>query len=140
MTVEDALRKIALLRRISDDRGALAAERETAYRLQKVLMERFAIRAQEVPDAAPTTAFRPNWGYWREMLEEFGLHLSQFGNRGSAQVGNNIIVYIRLGTNQWWTEERSPKGWQPRVRERGIESLRVYLKEHAPKSYSLLRR
>jgi len=40
MTVEEALRKIALLRRISSDKGALAAERETAHRLQKVLMER----------------------------------------------------------------------------------------------------
>jgi|ERR1039458_8412916 hypothetical protein len=134
MTIEDALRKIALLRRVSADKGALAAKRETAYRLQKVLMERYAIRAQEVPDDSTTTAFRLNWGYWRELLEEFGLRLTHFGNRGSAEVGNNLIVYIRLGTNQWWTDERLPSGWRTTVRDREIESLREYLKEHAPKA------
>ncbi len=45
MTVEDAQRKIALLRKISADKGALPAERETAHRLQKLLMERYAIKA-----------------------------------------------------------------------------------------------
>ncbi|MGA7873116.1 MAG: hypothetical protein WCA22_19685 [Candidatus Binatus sp.] len=140
MRVEDALRKIALLRRISTDKGALPAERETAHRLQKLLMERYAIRHQEVSEASPTTTFRLNWSYWRELLEDFDLCLNHFGGRGSAKVGNNSIVYIRLATNQWRIEERSPSGWQPTVRDRGIRSLREYLKVHAPKSYSLLRR
>jgi hypothetical protein len=140
MKLEDALRKIELLRRLSDDQGALAAERETAHRLQKALMERYAIRAQEVPDATPATAFRLHWGYWREVLEEFGLSLNHLGNRGSAAIGKNAMVYIRLATNQWWTEEKSASGWQTKVRDRGIESLRKYLKEHAPKGYSFLRR
>src|SRR5882762_9406618 len=141
MTVEDALRKIALLRRVSTDKGALAAERETAYRLQKVLMERYAIKAQDVPDG-PTTAkpFRLNWDYWQELLDEFGLSLTRFGGRGSAEVGNNMIVYLRLAANEWWIEERTPRGWQTTVRDRGFDSLRSYLKEHAPKSYSFMRR
>ena len=87
MTVEDALRKIALLRRVSTDKGALAAERETAYRLQKVLMERYAIKDQEFSEG-PTTSrpFRLNWDYWQELLDEFGLSLTRFGGRGSASL------------------------------------------------------
>jgi hypothetical protein len=136
MTVEDALRKIALLRKVSSDKGALAAERETAHRLQKVLMERYAIKAQDVAEAPPTTPFRLHWDYWRELLDEFGLRLTHFGGRGSAEVGSNIIAYIRLATNQWWIEERTPQGWKPTVRDNGLDSLRTYLKVHAPKSYS----
>jgi hypothetical protein len=140
MKVEDALRKIELLRRISTDKGAVAAERETAYRLQKALMERFAIKAQDVPDPSPTTAFRLNWGYWRELFEQFGLRLDHFGGRGSAKVGVNRIAYVLLGTSEWWIEERSRGRWRKTVRDRGIESLRKYLTDYAPKSYSLLRR
>jgi len=136
MTVEDALRKIALLRKVSADKGALAAERETAHRLQKVLMERYAIKAQEVPEASSTTPFRLNWDYWRELLYEFDLSLRHFGGRGSAEVGGNMIVYIRLAANQWWIEEKSPRGWKTTVRDLGLDSLRAYLKEHAPKTYS----
>lgn len=136
MTVQDALRKIALLRRVSSDKGALAAERETAHRLQKVLMERYEIKAQDVAEAPPTTPFRLHWNYWDELFDEFGLRLTHFGGRGSAEVGNNIIAYIRLATNQWWIEERSGRGWKTTIRDNGLDSLRAYLKEHAPKSYS----
>jgi hypothetical protein len=140
MTVEDALRKIALLRRLSTDKGALAAERETAYRLQKVLMQRYAIKDQEIPDGRPTTRpFRLNWDYWQELLDEFGLSLTRFGGRGSAKIGNNI-AHIRLAANEWWIEERTPRGCQITIRDRGLDSLRSYLKEHAPKSYSFYRR
>ncbi len=136
MTVEDALRKIALLRRVSEDKGALTAEREAAHRLQKVLMERYAIKPQEVPEGAARTPFRLNWDYWRELLGEFDLRLTHFGGRGSAEVGKNMIVYIRLALNQWWIEERTPTGWKPTIRDKGMDSLRAYLKEHAPKTYS----
>ena len=141
MTVEDALRKIALLRRLSTDKGALAAERETAYRLQKVLMQRYAIKDQEIPDGRPTARpFRLNWDYWQELLDEFGLSLTRFGGRGSANIGINIIAHIRLAANEWWIEERTPRGRQITVRDRGLDSMRTYLKEHAPKGYSFLRR
>ncbi len=138
MTVQDALRKIALLRKVSEDKGALVAERETAHRLQKVLMERYAIKAQDVPEGAPAqaTPFRLNWDYWRELLDEFDLRLTHFGGRGSAEVGKRMIVYIRLATNQWWIDEKSPPGWNTIVRDNGLDSLRAYLKEHAPRSYS----
>jgi hypothetical protein len=138
MTVEDALRKIALLRRINTDNGAVAAEAETAYCLQKALMERYAIKAHDIPEAPPTTVSRLSWIYWQELLKEFDLSLNNFGGRGSAAVGNRKL-YIRLGTNQWWIEERFPGGCQTTFRDRGVESLRKYLREHAPRSYSFLR-
>lgn len=141
MTIEDALRKIEVLRRISADKGALAAEREAAYRLQKTLMARYAIQESNVPEAATRTAASPrlSWSYWEELFYEFDLRLNHFGSRGSAHVGTSI-AYIKLDTNQWWIEERSPNGWKITVRDRGIESMRSYLKAHAPRSYSFLRR
>jgi len=101
---------------------------------------RFAIKPQDVPDGtrAQTIPFRLNWTYWRELLDEFDLPLSHFGGRGSVEVGPNIIVYIRLAANQWWVEERSARQWQVTVHGRGIESLREYLKEHAPRGYSFV--
>jgi hypothetical protein len=136
MTVEDALRKIALLRRVRTDNGAVPAEAETAYRLQKVLMERYALKPQDIPDGAPATPFRLHWNYWQELLDEFSLSLTHFGGRGSTELGKNVIAHIRLATNQWWIEERSPRGWNTTVRDNGLDSLRAYLKVHAPKTYS----
>ncbi len=93
-----------------------------------------------MPDPSPPPAFRLSWSYWQELLEEFGLRLERLGNRGSAAVGYNSKVYVRLDKSQWWVDERSASGWQTKVRDCSIESLRTYLKEHAPRSYSLLRR
>ena len=139
MTAEDALRKIALLRKVNTDNGAVAAEAETARRLQKALMERYAIKGYDIRDAPPTTVSNLTWIYWQELLEEFGLCLNHFGHRGSVAVGNSKL-YIRLETNQWWIEEKFPGGWQTTTRNRGLEPLRKYLKEHAPRSYSFFRR
>ncbi len=137
MTAEDARRKIALLRRVRTDNGAVPAEAEAAYRLQKALMARFAINDEEIPDGSRTTTpFRLHWDYWRELLDEFGLSLIRFGGRGSADIGNNTVAYIRLATNQWWIEEKSARGSKTTIRDQGLDSLRAYLKEHAPKTYS----
>jgi hypothetical protein len=76
----------------------------------------------------------------RKLLGEFGLGLSRLGNRGCAVFGSNSKVYIRLDKSQWRIDERSPAGWKATVRDQGLESLRTYLKEHAPKSYSFFRR
>ena len=56
-------------------------------------------------------------------------------------VGNNSKVYIRLDENRWWVEENCPGGrQQTTARNLGVESLRKYLKEHAPRSYSFFAR
>ena len=49
MRTEDALRKIRLLRQVRTENGALATEVENAARLAKVLMERYAIKAEDIP-------------------------------------------------------------------------------------------
>ncbi|MGA9725712.1 MAG: hypothetical protein WBQ86_24885 [Candidatus Binatus sp.] len=140
MTTEDARRKIALLSRVSTDNGAAAAEAENAYRLQKKLMQRYAIEAEDTPVAPRPPVFRLHWSYWQELLEEFNLQLNHFGTRGSATVGKRKL-YITLSTSQWSIEERVPGGGlRTTVREQGIESLRKYLKEHAPRTYTFLKR
>jgi len=142
MKAEDARRKIALLRRVNTENGAGPAEAETARRLLKVLMDRYEIKPREVrAAAAPKTTARLTWIYWQELMNEFGLRLDQFGNRGSAAVGNNSKVYIRLDENRWWVEENRPGGrQQTTARNLGVESLRKYLKEHAPRGYSFFAR
>jgi hypothetical protein len=136
---EEALRKIGLLRRVKTENGALAAEADNAARLVKALMERYAIKADDIPAASPTPAFRMTWIYWRHLLHQFGLQLRYFGHRGNATIGHDKIVYINLRTSQWWIEQKSSGGWQTSVRDWGVESLRTYLDEHA-RGYSFFRR
>jgi hypothetical protein len=140
MRTEDALRKIVLLRRMSTDNGVTGAEAETAAHLQKVLMERYAISSRNVSAASRPNVSSLTWVYWEELLHEFGLRLDHFGHRGSAAVGSNKKVHIRLDKNQWWVEQKSPSGWQTTARNCGVELLRKYLSEHAPRTYSLLKR
>ncbi len=139
MRAEDALRKIGLLRRVKTENGALAAEAESAARLVKALMERYAIKAEDIPAVSQTPAFRMTWIYWQELLREFGLQLRRFGHRGNATFGEDKIIYINLRTAQWWIEQRSSGSWQIRIRDWGVESLRKYFDEHA-RGYSLFKR
>jgi hypothetical protein len=136
---EDALRKIGLLRRVKTENGALAAEADNAARLAKALMERYAIKADDIPTAPQTPTFRMTWMYWQDLLHRFGLRLRHFGHRGNAGIGDDKIVYINLRTSQWWIEERTNGGWQSSVRDWGVESLHKYLDQHA-RGYSLFRR
>lgn len=139
MRAEEALRKIGLLRRVKTENGALAAEADNAARLVKALMERYAIKADDIPTASQTPAFRMTWIYWQHLLHQFGLQLRHFGHRGNATIGDDKIVYINLRTSQWWIEQKSSGGWQTSVRDWGVESLRTYLEEHA-RGYSFFRR
>jgi hypothetical protein len=136
---EDALRKIGLLRKVKTENGALAAEADNAARLAKALMERYAIKAEDIPAASPTRAFRMTWVYWQDLANQFGLKLRHFGHRGNATIGNDKVVYINLRTSQWWIEQRSSGGWQTSARDWGVETLQKYLDEHA-RGYSLFRR
>jgi hypothetical protein len=140
MRAEDALRKIGLLRRMRTENGASAAEADNAARLAKALMERYAIKPEDVRSDSHASAFRMTWVYWQELLHDFGLQLRHFGHRGNAEMGRDRIIYITLRTGQWWIEQRLHGGWQTGARDRGVESLREYLTQHAPRSYTLLRR
>jgi hypothetical protein len=136
---EDALRKIKLLRQVRVENGALPTEAENALRLVEALMVRHAIKPEDVSAASPRPTSRMTWIYWQELLNEFGLQLSRFGRRGNAAIGNDKVIYIKLGTAQWWIEQRSGDERQTSVRDWGVESLRNYLNQHA-RRYSLLRR
>ena len=131
MKAEEALRKIGLLRRVKTKNGALAAEADNAARLVKALMERYAIKADDIPADSQTPVFRMTWIYWQDLLHQFGLQLRHFGHRGNAAIGDDKIVYINLRTSQWWIEQKSGGGWQTSVRDWGVESLRTYFDEHA---------
>jgi hypothetical protein len=67
MKAEEALRKIGLLRRVKTENGALAAEADSAARLVKALMERYAIKADDIPAASQTPVFRMTWIYWQDL-------------------------------------------------------------------------
>ena len=140
MRAEDALRKIGLLRRMRTENGASAAEADNAGRLAKALMERYAIKPEDVRSDSHAPALRMTWVYWQELLHDFGLQLRHFGHRGNAEMGRDRIIYVTLRTGQWWIEQRSHGGWQAGARDWGVESLREYLTQHAQRSYTLLRR
>ena len=139
MRAEEALRKIGLLRMVKTENGALAAEADNAARLAKALMERYAIKAEDIPAASRSPAFRMTWIYWEELLHQFGLQLRHFGHRGNAAIGDDKIVYINLRTSQWWIERKSAAAARASVRDWGVESLRTYLNEHG-RGFSFFRR
>jgi hypothetical protein len=137
MRVEDALRKISLLRRIIPENGASKFEAETATRLVQALMERYSIGKEDVQPVA-TPRSRMTWVYWEQLLAEFGIALDRFGGRGSASLGNGTVIVIRLAAGHWQVQQVSPEGWKIAVRDSGLESLRAYLAECGPRSYSLV--
>jgi len=139
VNADDALRKIALLRQIKTAHGALDAEAKTAERLVKALMERYAIKSEDIAHASAAPVFRMTWVYWESLLDQFGLTLHHFGHRGNAQIGRDRIVYVNLRNSQWWLEQRAAGGWKTIVRDWGVESLRRYLDAHA-RGYSFMRR
>jgi hypothetical protein len=137
MRVEDALRKIRLLRRIIPEHGASEFEAETATRLVQSLMERYSIGKEDVQPVA-TPRSRMTWIYWEQLLAEFGIVLDRFGGRGSASLGNGAVIVIRLAAGHWHVQQVSPEGWKIAVRDSGLESLRAYLANCGPRSYSLV--
>jgi hypothetical protein len=138
MRFEDALRKIRHLRRLVPENGASEAEAETAERLVRNLMERYSIGREDLrPVASPPS--RMTWVYWEQLLAEFGISLNRFGRRGSASLGSDALILIRLTANQWHLQQSSPNGWEIIVRDFGVESLRAYLAKYGPRLYSLAR-
>lgn len=120
------------------ENGALAGEADNAARLAKALMERYALKADDIPTVS-RPVFRMTWVYWQDLFRQFRLQLRHFGHRGNATIADDKIVYINLHTSQWWIEQKSNGGWRTSVRDWGVESLRAYLDKHA-RSYSFFRR
>ncbi len=139
MNAGDVLRKIELLRKVKPENGAFEPEAENAARLEKILMDRYAVRGEQVP-SAPSPASRMSWVYWDHLLDEFGFKLRHFGRRGNADIGGYRIVYIKLDEALWWVEEKSPAGWETLAKDRGLDSLREYLSKNSVRSYAFLRR
>jgi hypothetical protein len=63
MKLEDALRKIRLLRRVKAENGASESEAENAAEIIRTLMDRFAVKPEEVRPVTES-AFRMSWVYW----------------------------------------------------------------------------
>ncbi len=138
MRIEDALRKVRLLRRVKPENGASAPEAENAARLAEALVRRYALESDNLPrEAAP--ASRLSWVYWQHLMDEFGIKLRHFGKRGNASLGDGRLLFIRLDSGQWQVQRTSPGGWETIERDRGVESLRDYLRKSGPRSYSLAR-
>jgi hypothetical protein len=135
MKIEDALRKVRLLRRVNRENGASKGEVENATHLAQVLMERYALPPGDVvPEPAP--AFRLTWVYWQQLMDEFGVKLRHFGKRGNASLGDGRLIFIRLDSGQWQVQRTSPSGWETIQRDWGVETLRAYLAKGGPRLYS----
>jgi hypothetical protein len=138
MRAAEILRKIRLLSEVNTRNGASAAEADNAQRLARALMERYSIKAVE--ERPVTHQHRPaaklTWVYWQELFNEFCLVFSYLGYRGSATIGHDRTVYIKLSTGQWSVEKRSKDGsTQIVARDIGLETMRKYLSAHA-RTYS----
>jgi hypothetical protein len=139
MNAQDVLRKIELLRKVKPENGAFEPEAENAARLEKILMDRYAVRGEQIP-SAPSPARRMSWVYWEHLLDEFGFRLRHFGRRGNADIGGYRILYIKLDEGLWWVDEKTPAGWNTPAKDRGVESLREYLTTNSARSYAFFRR
>ena len=135
----EILRKIRLLSEVNTRNGASAAEADNAQRLARALMERYSIKAvEERPATQQRPAAKLTWVYWQELFNEFCLVFSYLGYRGSATIGHDRTVYIKLNTGQWSVEKRSKDGSTKIVaRDIGLETMRKYLSAHA-RTYSFL--
>ena len=133
----DILRKIRLLSEVNTKNGASAAEADNAQRLARALMDRYSIKAEEERPVSQRPAAKLTWVYWQELFNEFWLEFSYLGYRGSATIGHDRTVYIKLNTGQWSVEKRSNTGTQIVARDIGLETMRKYLSAHA-RTYSFL--
>ncbi|HZO82075.1 MAG TPA: hypothetical protein VFB33_10320 [Candidatus Binataceae bacterium] len=139
MRIEDALRKVRLLRRVRLENGASPAEADNAARLANAIIERYALANG---DTHPETASRRrlSWVYWQHLMADFGIKLRHFGKRGNASLGDGRLVFIRLDSGQWQVQRTSPSGWETIKSDHGVEALRAYLMQSGPRLYSLTRK
>ena len=138
MNHEAALRKAGLLRRVVSERGATPAEFETATRLAKKLADDLALPEDEIIRRThePNPNIRRSWVYWEQAASEFGLAMNHFGSRGNLRAGNALIV-IDFDRSQWTVKRPSPMGYREVLCKTGLDSFREFLRQYAPRRYSL---
>lgn len=138
MKIEDAIRKVRLLLKVSRDNGASDGEVSNAAHLAQTLIERYRLNGDVAPKPPPV--FRMSWVYWQHLMEEYGVKLRHFGKRGNASLGDGRLIFIRLDSGQWQVQKTSPGGWETIQRDFGVETLRAYLMKSGPRMYSFARR
>lgn len=133
----EILRKIRLLSMVKTENGASVAEADNAQRLARTLMDRYSIKTvEERPITQQRPAAKLTWVYWQELFNEFCLQFSYMGYRGSATIGHDRTVHIKLNTGQWSVQKRTKDGGTHTVaRDVGLDTLRKYLSAHA-RTYS----
>jgi hypothetical protein len=135
MKIEDALRKIRLLRQVKAENGSSEAEAESAAILIRALMDRFAVKPEEV---RPATDFkRMSWVYWDHLAAEHGLELGHFGKRGNVSINRDTQALIRLDTGDWRVQRGQNGSTQVLAEGQGLETFQAYLSKNAPRMYSL---
>lgn len=136
MKIEDALRKLELLRRVTPENGFSQGETENAVRLANSISRQHAIRPEDLRPVRPTFRRRPSWFYWRNLSDEFGLELRHFGRRGSVSLDRAHVVMIRGDTSDWFAQKLSARGWEMVEHSNGLDSLRSYLMRNTPRTYT----
>jgi hypothetical protein len=136
MTVDDALRRIRLLKMVKTENGFSENESETALRMTETLLREHAVEPEAVLPSPPPM-HRPSWVYWQNLLSEYGLNLRRFGKRGSATIASNQhVILIRVDTGEWQVQKMGPGGWQVVLRDVGLDSMRAYLSKNAPRAFT----
>jgi hypothetical protein len=136
MKLEDALRKIRLLRRVKAENGASDAEAENAAAIIRTLMDRFAVKSEETRPSNEGP-FRMSWVYWDHVLDDHGLQLKHFGKRGSASISRDTQAIMRLDTGEWRVQRGHNGSTEVVAQGRGVETFETYLSKNAPQMFSL---
>jgi hypothetical protein len=136
MKIEDALRKIRLLRQVKPENGSSDAEVENAAQIIRSLMERYTVKSEDVRsyNDAP---FRGSWVYWDHLAEEYGLELRHFGKRGSVSIGRDMQAMLRLDTGSWRVQRGNNGSTQVLAEGSGVETFQAYLSKNTPRMFSL---
>jgi hypothetical protein len=134
MDREAARRRLNALRNLTVDNGAFPAEVENARSLMRQLEQRYSI-VDEGPEKERKPV--PDWTYWNWMLGEFGLQGRRFLNSASANLDATRIVVVRLDSGEWQVQNKTQAGYQTVAKGHNPESLRGYLKNNAPRRYSM---
>jgi hypothetical protein len=137
MKLEDALRKIRLLKQVKAENGSSESEAENAAQIIRTLMDRFAVKSEEARPSTNDGPFRMSWVYWDHVVAEHGLELGHFGKRGSVSIGRDTQALIRLESGSWRVQRGTNGATQVLAEGTGVETFQTYLSKNAPRAFSL---